>query len=170
MKHRHAELMKLSANDATIRFQYYRFGAWCDCPTDVNWSLDAPMRVREYANQINPHKSVLLALAEDSSLIMQYRDPMTGIWSDQENQHFIPNAQYRIKPPETAKAVVGQYMRFSDEDELFHVLVDAVWDDGAHFSGYVIQHMVTGRAFMASVRKGEHNKFDTVDFTNSTRP
>lgn len=170
MKHRHAELMKMSANDATLRFQYYRHGEWGDCATDVNWSLDAPMRVRQYANQINPHKDVLLALADDSSLTMQYRNPMTGIWSDQENHHFIPNAQYRIKPPEAVKAVPGQYMRFSDADELFYVLVDAVWDDGARFSGFVIKHMVTGRAFLASVCKGDHDVFDTVDFTNSARP
>lgn len=170
MKHRHAELMKLSANDATLRFQYYRHGEWNDCTTDVNWSLDVPMRVRQYPNQTNPHKEVLLALAEDSSLTMQYRNPCTGNWSDMANHHFIPNSQYRIKPTEPVKAELGQYMCFTDEDETFRVLVDAVWDDGARFSGFVIHHMVTGRAFMASVRKGDHNTFDTVDFTKSTRP
>lgn len=170
MKHRHAELMKMSANDATLRFQYYRHGEWSDCTTDVNWSLDAPMRVRQYANQININKDVLLALADDSSLTMQYRNPCTGVWSDQENHHFIPNAQYRIKPPEPKKAALGEYMRFTDEDETFYVLVDAVWNDGAGFSGYIISHVVTGRAFMASVRKGDHGVFATVDFTNASRP
>lgn len=164
--HRFADLMKLAANDASLRFQYYRFGEWVDCATDVNWSIDYPMRLREEPAKEHPHKEVLLRLADDPTLMIQSRNSMTGEWEDMQTHHLVPFGQYRIKP---VVATVGQYMMYRDKDEIFYVLVDMVADEYA-FYGIVAIHNVLTTMSNCGYRVGDHTIFSTKNFTPVDNP
>ena len=164
--HRHADLMKLAANDASLRFQYYHCGEWVDCATDVNWSGPWPMRLRAEPSKVNPHKEVLLRLADDPTLMIQRRNSMTGEWEDMYDQHITPFGQYRIKP---VVATVGQYMMYRDKDEIFYVLVDMVADEDS-FYGIVAIHNVLTTMSNCGYRVGDHTVFSTKNFTPVDNP